>query len=341
MKKKIVTRLLSTVLSAALAITSVQIPVFAAEGDKMTEVDVSSVSDNEVKKTGEDATADEEDIDYVFTEDERDLFAADIETMSDEEVSHMILSHNERDVKAWIESMNVVDKETLLARETALSQTLDLYQTDESGDTVAEHFDTYLDYLSSITDNVGYTFTTTSGHYYINWYDGTTSKGQSTITVSGMKKGDNDNTQQTGLTWKVSNAQYSLTLKKGCTKSWPNNLTSAQKSSNYQQVFADFTYVKPLAYTSAVTYDAGNNGGGDFKMWQGTHDSSTGCLRKNTGTGANYYDHHESCLYDHHLEPKWWRRIELPAGISSLRKHSWKGNGSCKSGLYLCRMEWL
>ena len=293
MKKKTMTRLLSSVLSMALAATSVQIPVFAAEGDLDVTVVDASVSENGAEgimiEGQENNLPDEEDIDYIFTEKEIDLFAVDLSALSDEEISHMVLEHDEMDIKAWIDSMDEADKEALLARDTALTQTVDLYQTDENGETCCEHYDTYLDYLDSIKESVGYKFTSTTGNYYINWYSGAASEGQSCIAVSGMKKGDGDNTQQSDLTWKVSNSKHSLSLKSGCKNSWPNSLKSAQNKTNYQQVWADFTYAKPLSYTASVTYDAANDGSGEYKIYQGTHDSSTGCLKTNTGTGAKYY----------------------------------------------------
>ena len=102
--------------------------------------------------------------------------------------------------------------------------------------------DVNMDYLDSLDEKVGYKFTSTTGNYYINWYNGTSSEGQSCISVSGMKKGESDNTQQTDLTWKVSNAKHSLAIKAGGKKSWPNSLASAQKKTNYQQSWADLTY---------------------------------------------------------------------------------------------------
>ena len=310
MKKKIVTRLLSAVLSAALAATSIQMPVLAAEtndGDAEISINVSGVSANDVEETEnveqislefgqhdevtdyEGDTEDGEVEDFNFANPEIDLFALDPTSMSDEEISHTILSQDELDVKAWIESMSDEAKADVLARDTALSQTVDIYSEDDGGELSVEHFDTYVDYLESIDEKAGYKFTSTTGNYYINWYSGTTSEGQSCISVSGMKKGESDNTQQTDLTWKVVNKKHDLAIKAGGKKSWPNSLKSAQNKTNYQQPWADLTYTKPISYTAKVTYDSANAGSGDYKMFQGTHDSATGCLKSNSGTGEKYY----------------------------------------------------
>nr|MCR5338167.1 InlB B-repeat-containing protein [Lachnospiraceae bacterium] len=355
MKKKTLTKALAMFLSAAMAVTSMQMPAFADQADENTTIDAGSIlndTENGMEvETGEDTdetvdaevgdyseddpddgifedadeeteddmdaeseddseeeesdvddesleesiesdaqeTAEDDEIDYRFTNPEIDLFALDPASMSDEEISHTILSQDERDVKAWIVSMSEEAREQLLLRDTALSQTLDVYEEGEDGEYKQTHFDTYMDYLESIDEKAGYKFTSTTGNYYINWYNGSTSEGQSCISVSGMKKGDDDNTQQSDLTWKVVNKKHDLAIKAGGKKSWPNNLKSAQNKTNYQQVWADLTYVKPISYTSAVTYDSANSGSGDYRMFQGTHNSATGCLKENTGSGAGYY----------------------------------------------------
>ncbi|MCR5338737.1 MAG: leucine-rich repeat protein [Lachnospiraceae bacterium] len=316
MKKKI-TKILGLLLSGVMAVSSIQVPVMAEGIEENGEVEVSidmvSVSEDgmadHVDSIGEDSieaetsdgmsaekeqesvsvNGEDEDMDYHFTSPEINLFEADVKEMTDEEISHMILSADEMNVKAWISMLGSREMDVLLGRNTVLSQTVDVYEPDENGECFGNHFDTYMDYLNSIEEKAGYKFTSTSGHYYINWYSGTTSEGQSVITVSGMNNGDSDNTQQSGLTWKVTNAKHGLALKAGCTKSWPNNLTSAQNKTNYQQVWADFTYTKPVSYTASLTYDAANNGSGNYGVYQGLHDSATGCLKKNTGAGSNYY----------------------------------------------------
>ena len=293
MKKKTLTRFFGLALSAVMAVTSIQVPVLADGSDSMEKeqtqisVDASAVSGDVSEAVSGNEI--EEEKDYHFTDTDTDLFALDVKGMSDEEISHTILSKDEMDVKAWLSSMSGDEKAELLARDTALSQTLDIYKEDENGVTATEHFDTYMDYLDSLDEKVGYKFTSTTGNYYINWYSGTTSEGQSCISVSGMKKGESDNTQQTDLTWKVVNSKHSLAIKSGGKKSWPNSLKSAQNKTNYQQPWADLTYTKPISYTAAVTYDSANSGSGDYKIFQGTHDSATGCLKSNSGAGEKYY----------------------------------------------------
>ena len=293
MKKKTLTRFIGLALSAVMAVTSIQVPVLADGSDSMEKeqtqisVDASAVSGDVSEAVSGNEI--EEEKDYHFTDTDTDLFALDVKGLSDEEISHTILSKDEMDVKAWLSSMSGDEKAELLARDTALSQTLDIYKEDENGVTATEHFDTYMDYLDSLDEKVGYKFTSTTGNYYINWYSGTTSEGQSCISVSGMKKGESDNTQQTDLTWKVVNSKHSLAIKSGGKKSWPNSLKSAQNKTNYQQPWADLTYTKPISYTAAVTYDSANSGSGDYKMFQGTHDSATGCLKSNSGAGEKYY----------------------------------------------------
>ncbi|MCR5338177.1 MAG: leucine-rich repeat protein [Lachnospiraceae bacterium] len=309
MKKKI-TKFLGLLLSGVMAVSSIQMPAMAAEtdcGDGEISIDVSGVSANDTDDVeseeqisiefGEsDEALDHEGDnefgeveDFNFTNPEIDLFELDPVSMSDEEISHTVLSQDEIDVKAWIGSMSEDVKDELLSRDTALSQTADIYKEDESGELSCEHFDTYMDYLESIDEKAGYKFTSTTGNYYINWYSGTISEGQSCISVSGMKKGESDNTQQTDLTWKVVNKKHDLAIKSGGKKSWPNSLKSAQNKTNYQQPWADLTYTKPISYTAKVTYDSANAGSGDYKMFQGTHDSATGCLKSNTGAGEKYY----------------------------------------------------
>ncbi|MBR4759447.1 MAG: leucine-rich repeat protein [Lachnospiraceae bacterium] len=310
MKKKTLTRIFGVALSAIMAVTSIQMPTLAAEtenSDTEISIDVSGVSANDVDGAESEETIsiefgqsdeaadyegdsqDSEVEDFNFINPEIDLFELDPASMNEEEISHTVLSQDELDVKAWVESMSDETKAELLSRDTALSQTVDIYREDENGELTCDHFDTYLDYLESIDEKAGYKFTSATGNYYINWYTGTTSEGQSCISVSGMKKGESDNTQQTDLTWKVVNKKHDLAIKAGGKKSWPNSLKSAQNKTNYQQPWADLTYTKPISYTAAVTYDSANAGSGDYKMFQGTHDSATGCLKSNSGAGEKYY----------------------------------------------------
>ncbi|MCR5339269.1 MAG: leucine-rich repeat protein [Lachnospiraceae bacterium] len=287
MKRKALKRILTICLATSLMAMSVPMTLFAKEGTEGMDAETEGTENLQDDLTGQEM---EEDTDFHFTGPDTDIFAIDEKAMSDEEFSHLILSADERDVKAFLGLLSEEDKNVLLTRDTALTQPVDIYQTEEDGEATCEHFDTYLDYLASIVENAGYKYTNTTGNYYINWYNDTTSEGQSTIAVSGITKGDSDNTQQTDLTWKISNPKHDLTLKAGGKKTWPNSLKSAQAKSNYQQAWADFSYKKPKAYKATVTYDAANNGTGEYKMYQGTHDSETGCLKKNTtGTGVGYY----------------------------------------------------
>ncbi|MCR5337540.1 MAG: leucine-rich repeat protein [Lachnospiraceae bacterium] len=313
MKMKTLKRILTMCLATSLMATSIPTASFAKEetvgtdgtevvtelgpdmvtdmrSDKESGIPENNLGGNHENLKGQEPDTDLEDVDYHFTGLDIDLFSIDEKTMGDEELSHLILSSDERDVKAFLDLLSEDDRDALLQRDTALTQPVDVYQTDEDGSASCEHFDTYMDYLAGISENAGYKFTNTTGNYYINWYKGTTSEGQTTIAVSGFTKGDTDNTQQTDLTWKVSNPKHDFKLKAGGKKSWPNSLKSAQAKTNYQQAWADFTYTKPISYKASVTYDAANNGSGEYRMYQGTHDSATGCLKTNTtGTGAGYY----------------------------------------------------
>ncbi len=97
-----------------------------------------------------------------FEVNDTDIFSYDWKNAPDEELSHNLLTVNEYDVKAWVNSLSEEDLEELMERDTCMNKTYDFYPRGFSSVEDRVCYDTYYDYLQNL-DNRLQAFTYTNG----------------------------------------------------------------------------------------------------------------------------------------------------------------------------------
>ena len=170
MKKKTLGRIFGICLAAALTVTSVPVPVMAAEDTNATEVAVdtvdvgSAVSDNDSPEGEADDTSAEEETGEAAGDDEteevdglEDLMAIDLNTITDSQLSEKLLYADGQNVWAYLTTLSDQDLAAVLERDTCLKETTTIYtyagtkeaESNEcSTDFVSEeNAGTYYDYL--------------------------------------------------------------------------------------------------------------------------------------------------------------------------------------------------
>ena len=169
MKKKTLGRIFGICLAAALTVTSVPVPVMAAEDTNATEVAVdtvdaeSTVSDNDSPEGEADDTSAEEETteevaeevdseddgsDYYFAGKDLDIFALDYKNADADTINEYLRSVPDATIAAWISGLTDADKAVLMEKGTDLNETLDYYgeDVDAIGLTNEQHFDTAMEY---------------------------------------------------------------------------------------------------------------------------------------------------------------------------------------------------
>ncbi|MCR5338967.1 MAG: leucine-rich repeat protein [Lachnospiraceae bacterium] len=307
MKKRIVTRLISAVLSAALAATSVQMPVLAVEGYEVAAVDTSSVSDNGVERTGNEG--DEENSDpgfnemdaidlgnddegFIYKGTDIDIFSLVPETLSDQELSDIILSVNDDDVASWLSSLSDDQIEDLLERDTILTKPVDVYKDADDGDNLTvNRYETYYEYFQDLPENVGWTYAAASGRMTMSFVkDGVTYN--STLKISGLPKGESTvNNQAKKLTLTVADPRYGLSLIKGGTQTWADK---ADSTKNYEKIWYHLSFNPPTGYIVTNNKESvGSMGQYGIKVYESPKgsdglitDGGTGWKRTQSGGGT-------------------------------------------------------
>ncbi|MCR5338203.1 MAG: leucine-rich repeat protein [Lachnospiraceae bacterium] len=298
MKKKIVTRLLSAVLSAALAATSIQIPVLAADGELDVAAVGASVSENGVEGSEEEETEEDPDLSVVETDIENlegddegfiykgsdiDIFSIDPEALSDQEISDIILSVNDGDVASWISTLSDSQLQSLLERDTILTKPVDVYNDAEDGeDLTVERYETYYEYFLEIPQNVGWTYGAASGRMTMSFVkDGVTYN--STLKISGLPKGESTiNNQAKNLTLTVADPRYGLSLIRGGTQTWADK---ADSTKNYEKIWYHLSFNPPAGYIVTNNKEAvGSMGQYGIKVYE----SPTGSNGMITSSGTGW-----------------------------------------------------
>ena len=286
MKKKTLGRIFGICLAAALTVTSVPVPVMAAEDTNATEVAVdtvdvgSAVSDNDSpegeaddtsaeEETGEAAGDDETEAEGEYWESENfDLWELDAMTVDNETLDRYLLSNASGTIASWITSLSDKDIDKLLQGDNILTQTLDYYGEDIDsayGLVNAAHFERGIDYYKAIAacnqGKVKAGYTQSTGYFYVAFPNGT-----SRIKITGVKTGVELTTRQKNLAYEVSNAKYGLRLNSDIKSSYTwavsttdqdytNNMAEKDKGTlSYNCGNQIFNFDKPAGYIFDVTY---------------------------------------------------------------------------------------
>ena len=325
MKKKTLGRVFGICLAAALTVTSVPVPVMAAEDTNATEVAIdtvdaeSTVSDNDSPEGEADDTSAEEETteevaeevdseddgsDYYFAGKDLDIFALDYKNADADTINEYLRSVPDATIAAWLSGLTDADKAVLMEKGTDLNETLDYYgeEVDAIGLTNEQHFDTAMEYYELLATNknvAAYYWGNTSGYVQINWTG--LNAGTSFLKVSGIDKSKRLNTRQSGLSYTISSARNGLYISGDSHYTWmfganADDATSALAKINagtnkYIHTYIGISFTKPAGYAvSSPVYTGGVTG--RYHLYQNcdtsTYGKGVGIIGTTLGADNNY-----------------------------------------------------
>lgn len=324
MKKKTLGRIFGICLAAALTVTSVPVPVMAAEDTNATEVAVdtvdvgSAVSDNDSPEGEADDTSAEEETteevaeevdseddgsDYYFAGKDLDIFALDYKSADADTINDYLRSVPDATIAAWISGLSKSDKEALMDKDTDLNKTLDYYgeDIDSIGLTDGQHFDTAMDYyeLLATGKNVyAYFWGSKKGSITVEFIINGEKK-SSQINIGGIDTKKRLRERQKTLSYIVNNSEYGLTAGDSA-YTWmfgsddndaKQALTKIDGGNNkYMHTYMNLAFTKPAGYALSDINYSGNTTG-RFRLYNNCNTSygkGVGVIGNSLGTDYNY-----------------------------------------------------